>query len=89
LIPIVSFLSHKVVFSGDFIPTAFNIPLPFVPSVDIHPLVSMQEKTSFLEEAVDNNMILLFEHDYFNECCTLIRTIKGIAAGPGFTLATL
>ncbi len=86
VIPFIQYAEHTIVYMGDFIPTAFNIPMPFIPSVDIQPLVSIVEKAAFLEEAVKKNYILLFEHDYFNECCTVKQTEKGINTDRIFTL---
>lgn len=87
MIPFIQVDGKTVVFSGDFIPTAYNIPMPFVPSVDVQPLITMKEKAEFLNEAVKEGYILLFQHDYFNECCNLIQTEKGVAADKIFTLA--
>jgi glyoxylase-like metal-dependent hydrolase (beta-lactamase superfamily II) len=89
LIPFISFKGKTIIFSGDFIPTAFNVPLAFVPAVDIQPLITMKEKAVFLEEAADQGFVLLFEHDYYNECCTLKKTEKGVAINNCFTLAEL
>jgi len=89
LIPFIDYQGHRVVFSGDFIPTAFNIPMAYVPSVDIQPLVSMEEKGQFLAEAAEHNYILLFEHDSFHECCTVKRTEKLITTDKVFTLAEI
>lgn len=63
---------------ADFIPSAAHIPIPFIPSVDIQPLITLKEKLTFLEEAVDKNYYLIFEHDFDIECCTLQRTEKGV-----------
>jgi len=89
LIPYIVYQDKTIVFCGDFIPTSFNIPLPFVPAVDIQPLVTMDEKTKFLNEAVSNGYILLFEHDPFNECCTLKQTGKGVGIDLSFTIDTI
>jgi hypothetical protein len=45
---------------------------------DIRPMDTLQEKTIFLEKALENNHVLFFEHDKDIECCTLKRTEKGI-----------
>ena len=71
---------------GDFIPTVFHFPLPWVVSYDTSPLISMAEKEKFLNEAIENNYTLFFEHDLFHECCTLTRTEKGIRAKETFEL---
>ncbi len=86
LIPFMQIEGKTYVFMGDFIPTAFNIPMPFVPSVDIQPLLTMDEKAAFMNEAADNKYILIFEHDYYNECCTLMHGEKGIIMEKSFRL---
>jgi glyoxylase-like metal-dependent hydrolase (beta-lactamase superfamily II) len=89
VIPIIHYRDKTIVFSGDFIPTSFNLPLPFVPAVDIQPLLTMEEKTSFLSEAVLSDYILLFEHDYFNECCTVRQSEKGIVMDRAFSFDSI
>jgi glyoxylase-like metal-dependent hydrolase (beta-lactamase superfamily II) len=89
VIPFIHYRDKTIVFSGDFIPTSFNLPLPFVPAVDIQPLLTMDEKTSFLAEAVSLDYILLFEHDYFNECCTVRQSEKGIVMDRAFTFESI
>ena len=63
-----------------------NIPIPYVPAVDIEPLVSMDEKELFLDEAAEKQYVLLFEHDAVNECCTVKKTEKGVTADQTFYL---
>ena len=46
-------------------------------SYDIQPLISLEEKKNFLYDAVKNEYILFFQHDYYNECCTVQLTEKG------------
>jgi hypothetical protein len=53
------------------------------------PLISLREKSVFLEEAVDGDYVLYFEHDPVNECCTLQKTEKGIRAKEIFRLKDL
>ncbi len=65
---------------------AANIPLPFIPSVDIQPLLSLKEKESFLNTAADQGYYLIFEHDYYIECCTVTRTEKGVRLDKSFEL---
>ncbi|TVQ12184.1 MAG: MBL fold metallo-hydrolase [Bacteroidetes bacterium] len=86
LIPVITYKNKKVVFTADFIATVLNIPLAYVPSFDVAPLKSMQEKEEFLNRAVNEDYILVFEHDYYHECCTLEKTEKGIRAGKIFNL---
>jgi len=86
IIPYIHTLNQTVVYMGDFIPTQTNIPNPFIPSVDIEPLISLTEKEEFLNEAVDKKYILFFEHDAVNECCTVKHSEKGVVADRSFKL---
>jgi len=86
IIPYIHTLKHTIVYMCDFIPTLTNIPIPFIPSVDIEPLISLTEKELFLTEAVEKKYILFFEHDAANECCTVMQSEKGIVAEHSFKL---
>ena len=50
------------------------------------PLTTLNEKKSFLKEAVENDYILFFEHDPVHECCTLQQTERGIRPKDFFKL---
>lgn len=69
--------------------SAAHIPLAYVPSYDIRPLISMQEKEKFYKEAIENEYIIFFEHDFYTECCTLKQTEKGVRVDKTFKLADL
>ena len=71
MIPIIHFNNKKIVFVADLLPSIGHIPLPYVMSYDTQPLVTLQEKKQFLQEAVMNNYILFLEHDYNYEACTV------------------
>ncbi len=81
IIPIIEYHGKKLVFTADFIASAAHIPLPYIPSYDTRPLLSMKEKEDFLKEAVEQNYTLMFQHDFYTECCALEQTPKGIRAG--------
>lgn len=89
MLPQVRYRGHTIVFMADLLPSHGHIPLPYVMAYDMFPLTSLQEKRSFLEEAVDNNYVLFFEHDPLYECCTLRRTDKGIRPDRLFSLREL
>ncbi len=86
LIPFIHTPKHTVVYMGDLLPGQSHIPMPFVPSVDIEPLISLTEKELFLNEAVENQYILFFEHDADIECCTVMNSEKGVAPDQSFKL---
>lgn len=77
-IPFISSGNYTVVFMADTIPTSAHMALPYIMSYDTQPLVSLTEKELFLNEAVEKDYILFFEHDAYHECCTLENTGKGI-----------
>ncbi|HUX83868.1 MAG TPA: hypothetical protein VMV20_01455, partial [Chitinophagaceae bacterium] len=52
-------------------------------------LTTLQEKKSFLKEALENDYTLFFEHDPQVECCTLQQTPRGIRALKQFSLPGL
>ncbi len=88
MVPFIKTGDTTFVYTADFIPSRVHIPIPYVPAVDVEPLLSMAEKESFLKEALDNDYILLFEHDYFNEGCRLSYTGGRIVAGEAFKFKT-
>jgi glyoxylase-like metal-dependent hydrolase (beta-lactamase superfamily II) len=74
----------SVCYCGDLIPTATHIPLPWVMGYDLYPLEIMAEKKKLLEQAVDENWTLFFEHDAFADAASLVRNEKGILKNATF-----
>ncbi len=68
---------RKVVFCADLMPSVHHIGLPYVMSYDIRPLVTLEEKAKFLNEALEKDWTLFFEHDPVNETCKLMKNKKG------------
>ena len=77
-IPFITTGNRTVVFMADTTPTSAHVPLSYIMSYDTQPLISLTEKEEFLNEAVEKQYILYFEHDAYHECCTLEQTEKGI-----------
>lgn len=80
LVPIIKYDNKEVAFPGDLLPLAALIPLAWVSAFDVRPLDVIDEKKRFLEESYKNNRIVLFQHDYYTEGCTLKKTEKGVRA---------
>ena len=78
MLPFIDYKGKKLVFVADLIPTAGHIPLPYVIGYDTRPLLTLDEKELFLNEAVKNGYYLFFEHDAHNEICTVKNTEKGV-----------
>ncbi len=86
IIPLININSQTLVYTSDLFPTTMHIPLSWVCGFDTRPLISMEERKNFLREALKKDYTFFFEHDIFNECCTLMDTEKGIRMKDSFTL---
>ncbi|MCK5857131.1 MAG: MBL fold metallo-hydrolase [Bacteroidales bacterium] len=89
ILPMVDIDGKTFVFMADFIPFVASIPLPYVASVDVQPLITMTEKEAFLNEAADKNYYLFFEHDFYNEVCTVEHSFKRVALKKAYRLNEL
>ncbi len=87
IIPFVHHADQVIVFTGDLIPAAANVTLAWITAFDMEPKTALEEKKQFLDEAVENNYILFFEHDIFQECCSLKKTEKGVRVAKTFSLS--
>ena len=86
MLPQVRYKEKTVVFMADLLPSQGHIPLPYIMGYDMFPLTTLNEKKSFLKEAVENDYILFFEHDPQYECCNLQQTPKGVRPKEFFRL---
>jgi glyoxylase-like metal-dependent hydrolase (beta-lactamase superfamily II) len=78
MLPQIRYKDRTIVFMADLLPSVAHLPIPYVMAYDMFPLTSLHEKKTFLQEAVEKDYILFFEHDPLYECCTLQMTEKGI-----------
>jgi glyoxylase-like metal-dependent hydrolase (beta-lactamase superfamily II) len=86
MIPQIAYKDRTIVYMADLLPSVGHLPLPYVMSYDMFPLTTINEKKTFLQEAVTGDYMLIFEHDPLNECCTVQMTAKGVRAGNIFRL---
>ena len=61
------------VYVGDVIPVSANVPLAWVSAYDTFPITSMTEKKKLMDEAIAKSQVLIFEHDAYIECCTVME----------------
>jgi len=87
MIPVIKYRDKTIVYTGDLIPTVAHIPLIW--SYDIESLKTIEEKERLLQKALDENYILVFQHDDFVECCNLHMTPKGIRANEKFSFSEI
>ena len=86
MLPQIHYKGKKIVYMADLLPSQGHIPLPYIMGYDMFPLTTLNEKKSFLKEAVEGNYILFFEHDPIYECCNLQQTERGIRPKDFFKL---
>lgn len=86
MVPKIKYKDKTIVFAADLLPSVGHIPLPYVMGYDTRPLLTLNEKKKFLDEAADNNYIIFLEHDPDNECCTVKHTEKGVRLDRAFPL---
>jgi glyoxylase-like metal-dependent hydrolase (beta-lactamase superfamily II) len=86
MLPQIRYKGKTILYMADLLPSIGHLPLPYVMAYDMFPLTTLQEKKNYLQQALENDYILFFEHDPVNECCNLQLTDKGIRAGERFTL---
>lgn len=89
MIPILDYQGKKLAFMADLLPSAGHVPLAYVMGYDVRPLITLSEKKSFLERALEENFYLFLEHDYDNEIITLQQTERGIRFKESFKLKEL
>ncbi len=89
MIPHIHYKGKTLVFMADLLPTAGHLPLPYVMGYDTRPLITLDEKEKFLNQAADNNYYLFLEHDAHNEIISVKHTDKGVRLDQSFTFDEL
>ena len=54
---------ERAFYAADLIPTAAHLPLPWIMGYDVEPLVTLETKRHILRRAVDEQWLVVFEHD--------------------------
>src|SRR5690606_4551962 len=78
MLPMIHYKGKKIVFVADLVATAGHIPLIYVMGYDTRPLLTVKEKGEFLQKAVNEEIILFFEHDPYHELATVMQTERGV-----------
>jgi len=78
MIPLINYKGKTLAFMADLLPTAGHLPIPFVMGYDTRPLLTLDEKTAFLDRAVKEDFHLFLEHDAHNPIISLKQTEKGV-----------
>jgi glyoxylase-like metal-dependent hydrolase (beta-lactamase superfamily II) len=86
MIPKIRYKGKTLCYMADLLPTVGHIPLAYVMGYDTRPLITLEEKGKFLDEAATNGYVLFLEHDPVHECCTVKHTEKGVRLDQTFSL---
>lgn len=76
--PIIDYQGKKLVYMADLLPSVGHIPLPYLMAYDTRPLLTLEEKQSFMQDAANEEYFLFLEHDSVNEMCTVQNTERGV-----------
>ncbi len=86
ILPYINYKKRTLVYAADLFPAVAHLPMPYIMSYDTKPLQTLEDKKRFFKDALENNHVIFFEHDIYNECCTLHETYKGVREKECFTL---
>lgn len=89
IIPYIKYNGSTITYCADLFPSTAHLPMPFIMGYDTQPLITLDDKKRFFADAVNDNFVLFFEHDIYNECCTVHETPKGVRVKETFTLDEL
>jgi glyoxylase-like metal-dependent hydrolase (beta-lactamase superfamily II) len=89
MIPKIKYKGKIIVFMADLIPSIGHIPIPYIPSYDTRPLLSLGEKKSFLDDALKKDYYLFMQHDPIHEVCTVKETPKGARLAETYNLSDI
>ncbi len=85
-LPLISDGKTTLLYCCDLFPTTSHIPLPYIMGYDLRPLVTLEEKKRILQNAVENDWILFFEHDPSTPAGRVVRREKGFTFGSSVQL---
>lgn len=89
MIPHIQIEDKTFVYMADLLPTAGHIPIPYVMGYDTRPLLTLDEKETFLKKAADENYYLILEHDPHHEIITVQHTDRGVRLKDNYTFQEL
>jgi glyoxylase-like metal-dependent hydrolase (beta-lactamase superfamily II) len=64
---------QRVVFLADIMPTIHHIALPWIMGFDLYPVTTLETKKKLLPRIVDENWLLIFEHEAFRPLGRIYR----------------
>jgi hypothetical protein len=89
MVPLMQYKGRTLAYMADLLPSVGHLPLPWVMSYDVRPLVTLAEKEAMLRRAAQENWVLLLEHDATHEACTVQLTDRGVRLGDTLRISDL
>lgn len=77
MVPILTYNDRTLVFCADLIPSSGHLGLPYIMSYDLRPLHTLDEKKRLLDEALEDDYALFFEHDPRIACISVQCNERG------------
>ena len=77
MIVYINYYGNTLIFGGDLMPLTGLVHLPYVMSYDTRPLITLEEKETFLNEVIDQQQTIFLEHELATECITVKRGARG------------
>lgn len=76
----------RLFYPADLMPTGAHVSLPYGMAYDNQPLVTIAEKTAVYDQMIDEEWIVVFEHDALRQAARVIRTDRGAKLDDDFVI---
>ena len=85
-LPLISDGHDTLFFGADLLPTAAHIPVPWIMAYDLYPVITVKEKKKYLNRALEENWVVVLEHDPDTEAVTIARSDHGFQVDQKLTI---
>ncbi len=76
-LPLISGEEGALLYAADLLPTTAHLPLLWIMAYDVEPLETLEEKRRVLDEAVNGEWTVFFEHDPEVATARIVETSRG------------
>lgn len=81
MLPQINYKDKTIVYMADLLPSQGHIPVPYVMAYDMFPLTTLNEKKSFLKEAIAGDYILSLSMTRYMNAVTYNKQREGYDPG--------
>jgi glyoxylase-like metal-dependent hydrolase (beta-lactamase superfamily II) len=68
---------QSLLYAGDLLPMTSHVPEAWIMGYDLQPLITLEEKQSILQRAVQKRDVVFFEHDAEADAALIVLGPKG------------